>query len=154
MLQFVARKRTLVLAVLAAVGISVAAYAYWTGGGSGTGSATTGDVAGLTVNQTSSITGLYPGGDAQTLSGNFDNANDSAVKIGSVTAIVKDTNKDGCTADDFEIGGAAVVNAEVPKGTAQGSWTGLTVKMLNRSANQDACQGATVNIEYTATAAA
>jgi len=41
------------------------------------------------------------------------------------------------------------VAAEVPAGTAQGSWTGATIQFKNDPAvNQDACKGATVNLAY------
>src|SRR5207248_1444241 len=65
------------------LGIAVGAYAYWTQSGSGTGSATADTTSSITVNQTSSVSALYPGGTAVTLSGNFNNPNSSAVKISS-----------------------------------------------------------------------
>jgi hypothetical protein len=140
----------------AALVVAVGAYAYWTQGGSGTGSATAGTTSSLTVNQTSTVTGLYPGGPAATLSGNFDNPNSSAVNISSVTASVSsvsngasDGSKPACTASDFQIGGS-MGSATVPSGTGVGSWTGLTIKLLNTAANQDNCKGATANIAYTA----
>jgi hypothetical protein len=140
----------------AALVVAVGAYAYWTQGGSGTGSATAGTTSSLTVNQTSAVTGLYPGGPAATLSGNFDNPNSSAVNISSVTASVSsvsngasDGSKPACTASDFQIGGS-MGSATVPSGTGVGSWTGLTIKLLNTAANQDNCKGATANIAYTA----
>ena len=49
------------------------AYAYWTNSGSGSGTATTGTNVAVTVNQTSSISGMYPGQAAQTLAGDFTN---------------------------------------------------------------------------------
>ncbi len=41
------------------------------------------------------------------------------------------------------------VDAEVPAGTSQGSWSGATIKFNNKATNQDACKGATVNLAYT-----
>ena len=55
---------------------AVAAFAYWTNSGAGTGDADTGTNAAIVVNQTSTVTGMAPGVAAQALSGNFDNAND------------------------------------------------------------------------------
>jgi hypothetical protein len=143
-----------VLVVLA--GAAVAAYAYWTSGGSGTGQATAGTTANITVNQTSSVSGLYPGGPGVTLSGNFDNPNAGSVQISSITAVVSsisgggtDATKPACTPADFSIGGA-VGTTTVPSGTGVGAWSGLTIQMVNTAANQDNCKGATANITYTA----
>jgi len=128
-----------------------AAYAYWTNNGSGTGQATTGSNLSIVVNQTSTITGLAPGLPAQTLSGNFDNPNTSPVYVTAVTAAVTGTDKTGCDATDYTIGGSAPVNAEVAAGTAVGSWSGLTIAFNNKPAtNQDACKDAVVTIAYTA----
>lgn len=142
-----------VIALVAAVG----AYAYWTQGGTGTGSATAGSTSALTVNQTNTVTGLYPGGTAAALSGNFTNPNASAVTISSITASVSsvsngasDGSKPACTAADFSIGGS-FGGTTVPAGPGTvGSWSGLTIQLLNTAANQDNCKGATANIAYTA----
>lgn len=142
---------TLIVAAVAAMG-----YAYWTADGTGTGTASTGDTQALTVNQTSSISGLYPGGSAVTLSGNFDNPNSGAIKVGSVTASVNSVDEaqgvtGTCSKDDYVIGGSAAVNAEVPAGNGKGSWSGLTIRLADTGVNQDACKGATVNIDYSTT---
>ncbi len=139
--------------VIAVVGLVVAAgvaFAYWTTTGSGSGATTTGTVVPVTVNQTSTITGLAPGLAAQTLSGTFDNSNPGPVYISSVNVTVTGTNKTGCDATDFTIAGNALVNAEIPSGNGVGSWTGLTVQFKNKVAvNQDACKNATVTLAYT-----
>lgn len=152
------KRRILLLASVGAVLLlAVGAYAYWTQGGSGTGSATAGTTSNITVNQTGApVTGLYPGGPAVTLSGNFDNPNSGSVRISSITAVVSsisgagsDGSKPACTTSDFTIGGSVGVTT-VPSGTGVGSWTGLTVQMVNGAANQDNCKGATANLTYTA----
>lgn len=151
------KKRMAVAAgVLALVG-AVGAYAFWTQGGTGSGSATAGTTSNITVNQTSTASGLYPGGSAVTLSGNFTNPNSSAVSISSITAVVSsvsngasDGSKPACTAADFSIGGS-VGATTVPAGPGTvGSWSGLTIQLLNTGSNQDNCKGATANIAYTA----
>ena len=131
----------LVIAALAAVG----GFAYWTTGGSGTGSATTGTTSTITVNQTSASSGLYPGGSVA-LSGNFTNGNSSPVSAFSVQA---DSGKPACTQADFSISGTATVGAQVPVGTG-GSWSGLSLNMTNSGANQDNCKSITVPVAYTA----
>jgi hypothetical protein len=142
--------------VVVLIGAAVGAYAYWTQGGGGTGTAAVDTTSAITVNQTSTVTGLYPGGPAATLSGNFNNPNASAVTISSITAVVSsisngssDASKPACTPADFSIGGS-VGTITVPSGIGVGSWTGLTIQLLNTAANQDNCKGATANISYTA----
>jgi hypothetical protein len=67
-----------------------------------------------------------------------------------VSATVTGTDKTGCTASDYTIGGSAPVGAQVPAGTDVASWSGLTIAFNNKATtNQDACKGATVTITYT-----
>jgi hypothetical protein len=135
-----------------------AAYAYWTIGGSGSGSVTTGDVSAVTINQTTTISNLAPGVAAQALSGTFDNPNDGPVYITSVTASIASVTKatgapaGTCDATDYTLANASMpVGAEVASGTGKGAWTGATIAFNNKTTtNQDACKGATVNLSYTA----
>lgn len=154
-------RRTVVVLAVAAVALmaAIGGYAYWTQGGSGTGSATAGNTVAITVNQTSVSAGtLYPGGPAEALSGDFDNPNAHAVNISSVTAAVSsisgagtDAAKPACTTADFAIGGTSGATV-VPSGTGVGSWSGLNISLLDNGLNQDNCKGATANITYTANA--
>lgn len=155
------RKRITAIAVGTAVLLAIGggAFAYWTLSGSGTGSATTGTVAGsITVNQTSTVTNLRPGGTAQTLSGTFTNTDTGPVYVTSVTASISSVVKavgapvGTCDATDYTLANATMtVVAEIPSGVAQGAWTGATIAFNNKAAvNQNACQGATVNLAYAA----
>jgi hypothetical protein len=140
--------------VLAAGG---AAFAYWTAGGSGTGSATTSaSTANVTVVQTSTVASMQPGDSAQTLSGNFNNPNSGPAYVGTVTAAIGSVTKAGgapagtCDETDYTLAGAAMtVNTEVPAGNGVGSWSGATIKFNNKATNQNQCKGATVNLTYT-----
>jgi hypothetical protein len=130
------------------------AYAYWTQGGSGTGSATNGTTVGITVKQTSVITGMYPGGPAQALSGNFDNANSGPVRVATVTAaltgVTGSVGTPACTIADFQLNNPVVtVNAEIASGNGVGAWSGPSVQLLNSATNQDACKNASVTLGYT-----
>lgn len=137
--------------------LAAGAYAYWTVSGSGTGTATAGTATALTVNQTTTLTAMYPGDSAQTISGDFDNGNAGPIYVGTVTAAISSVVKapgapaGTCDATDFTLANAAMtVNAEVPSGNGTGAWTGATIKFNNKSgANQNACKGATVNLSYT-----
>lgn len=150
------KKITAVLAVLGLCAISTAAYAYWTTTGAGSGTATAGNVTPVTVVQTSTLTAMYPGDTAQTLSGNFNNPNPGSAYVTSVTASVGTITKatgaaaGTCDATDFTLANPTMtVGSDVPSGTAKGAWTGATIKFTNKATNQDACKNATVAISYT-----
>ena len=152
------RSASLVVAGVLALIVSGLAYAYWTQGGSGTGTATTGTTTAITVNQTGTPSGLYPGGPSAALSGTFDNPNTAPVTLSSVTASVRafsshtvDASKPDCTEADFAIGGTSGANV-VPVGNGVGSWSGLTVRLLDNGLNQNNCKSATITIDYTANA--
>jgi hypothetical protein len=155
------RKRIAAIAVgtVLLLAIGGGAYAYWTLSGSGTGTATAGTVAGsITVNQTSVVTNLRPGGAAQTLAGKFTNTDTGPVYVTSVTASISSVVKavgapvGTCDATDYTLANATMtVAAEIPSGVAQGAWTGATIAFNDKAAvNQNACQGATVNLAYAA----
>lgn len=149
-------KRVIAVAAVTVVLLGGAgiAYAYWTAGGSGSGTGTTGDSNPITINQTSVITNLRPGASAQTLSGNFTNANDEPVYVSTVTASIDSISGGGptCLPDDYTLANAVMtVNASVPIGSNVGSWTGATIAFNNKAGeNQDDCKNATVNFAYTA----
>lgn len=143
------RTITIMVGVVVLLAGAGAAFAYWTNSGSGSGSAATGTNAAITVNQTSTVTGLAPGLPAQALSGNFDNSNSSPVYVAAVTATVSGTDTAGCGPTDYTIAGTAAVAAQVPAGTGVGSWSGLTIAFNNKAGvNQDACKNAVVAIAY------
>jgi len=150
----ITKRRGLVLSVVASLIFAGAAYAYWTSTGSGTGSASAGSSTALTVNQTTTLTAMYPGDSAQTISGNFGNTNSGPIHVNTVTASISSvTPASGvsgtCDATDFTLANAAMtVNADVPAGSGVGSWSGATIKFNNKTTNQDACKGATVNLRY------
>jgi hypothetical protein len=145
-------------AAFAAVSVLVAAgaYAYWTNGGSGSGSAATGNNVAIVVTQSTSPSALYPGGPTAPLAGAFNNSNAGKVFVNEVNATISSvtgpniTAPNPCTAADYQLNGFPVqVDAEVNSGTAQGSWTGASIQLLNTATNQDGCKGATVNLAYT-----
>jgi hypothetical protein len=155
------------------------AFAYFTNVGAGSGNAGTGSNNPVVVKQTSTVAAMAPGISPQALSGNFDNPNPGPVFIKSVKAEVTGVAMVGtpatpaCTVTDFVIAGGTQgattqigttvdvratptgpagtgAGIEIPAGTAQGAWSGLTLQLLNKATNQDACKGSTVTITYTA----
>lgn len=149
------KKVLVVLTAAALLAGGGTAFAYWTAGGSGTGTAATGNNVEISAVQTTTVTDLKPGGAAQTISGNFTNGNTSPVYVATVTASIASVGKavgapaGACTAADYTLGSPVMtVATEVPAGTAQGAWTGATIAFNNTAANQDGCKGATVNLSY------
>jgi hypothetical protein len=142
-------------AVIVASGAGVA-FAYWTAGGTGSGQASTGTTTGITVNQTSTITGLYPGGSAVALAGDFSNSNNGPVQVAQVSVAVHptwsaqaDNTKPPCTGDDFTLTQPDPTNAEIASGAHVGSWSGATILLKDTGSNQDNCKNVTVALDYT-----
>jgi hypothetical protein len=144
------KKPKAIIVGAAIVGLASAgvAYAYWTTSGTGSATATTGTVVGITVNETTSATNLYPGRPAQPLAGNFNNSNAGAVYVASVTAALG-TLPTGCLPADFTIAGTALVGANVASGTGVGSWSGLTIAMNNTGVSQNACKASSIPLVLT-----
>ena len=151
------RRATKVVALTAALVVAGgAAFAWWTAGGSGTGSASTGTVTGITVNQTSSIAGLYPGGPLAPLAGDFTNTNSSPVYVAQVSVAVQtgwsaqaNGSKPACTAADFALVQPGPTGLEVPSGTNVSGWSGGSIQLIDAAANQDNCKSVTVPLVYT-----
>lgn len=156
MLKFTKKKMVAAAIVVVALGASVAAYAYWTAGGSGTGSAATGTNSALTAVQTSTVTAMAPGDSAQALSGTFLNPNIGPVYVATITASIASVTKASgapsgtCDASDYTLANATMtINAEVLADDTS-TWSGATIKFNDKTgANQDACKNATVNLAYT-----
>jgi hypothetical protein len=151
------KKRLLAAGIVTVIllGGAGAAYAYWSVTGAGTGTAATGTgLDNIVINDTSSTSGIAPGSGQHTLSGNFDNLNDEAVYVSTVSVSISSISGagvGGCEADDYLISGSPMtVNANVPVGEGVGSWTGATIEFVNEAAeDQNGCKGATVNLAYT-----
>ena len=155
MARFTKKTKIVIVAAALVIGASGMAYAYWTQPGAGTGTASMATPLAVVVNQTNTVTGLYPGGPAQALSGTFDNPNSGPVTVGVVTASVTTTSAPTtCLPGWYSITGTATPATQaVPAGSAQGAWSGLSVTMTNLPAvNQDVCKTATITITYTVAA--
>jgi hypothetical protein len=155
-------KRRVIVAAFVAVALAIAssvAYAYWTAGGSGAGSGTAAGTP-LVVNpvQTTVLTAMYPGDTAQGISGKFNNTNTGPMWVAKVTASIGTVIKAGgapagtCDATDFTLANpVATVGAEIPAGSNMGAWSGPSIKFNDKPAvDQSGCEGATVNLTYTA----
>ena len=151
------KKRAAIVAVFT-LALAGTAFAFWTAGGSGSGSgeAANPGTQNVTVNQTSTVSGLYPGGPAGSLSGDFANSNSNPVKVSTVeiTGITVDAgHATNCPASNFEAddSGLTVTDGDVAaNSTSDGAWSGGTLALKETGANQNACKGATVTVSYSA----
>jgi hypothetical protein len=149
------KKKKVALVAAALVLTGGTAFAYWTAGGSGTGTAATGTNSPVVVKQTSVIAAgaLYPGGSAVALAGNFNNANSGPTYVTQVSVVIDPAWTVGttlpCTASDFTLVQPAATNADVAVGTGVGSWAGASILLKNLATNQDNCKNVTVPLIYT-----
>lgn len=143
------------------LGLSGVAFGWWTSSGNGSGAASTGTSSLFTVTADSVTTGtLTPGGPTQTVGWTVHNPSTGNQHVASVS--VKIANADGspwsvtvggltCNANDFQIADAAAGAAKTfspdadlapnsASSTADDLTGSVTVAMVNRNANQDACQ--------------
>lgn len=143
-------RRRVVLTLVAGGSLAVlgcyggAASAYWTAGGTGTGTAVTAQAPTITA-VTTAAGGLYPGA-TTTLPVTVSNPGDTALTLASVTPGTVTSATPGCTA--FV---AATAPAVLPVVPAHGSVTvQVTVTMGLAAAN--ACQGAAFGVPVALTA--
>jgi hypothetical protein len=145
-----------VAAVLIGGGVAVA---YWTSGGTGTGSATAGSVVGVTVSQDTPLpANLYPDGPAQDINFSINNPNTTpaTVRISTVTIAITAVTPGppgptpACTAADFQLTQPGPLDADVPNGSTPFTGTGAAIQMIDNGLNQDRCKGATVSLSFTA----
>jgi hypothetical protein len=152
----ISRKKKVAVATVALIGVGGAAFAYWTAGGSGDGTANAAsDSSPVTIVQTSTITPIAPG-EEQSLSGTIDNPNTVAAEVNGFTASISSVtggtdgtaDTDGCNPSDFTILGATVDGPIQALANDTTSWSGPSLKLLDTGVNQDACKGAVVHIHY------
>ncbi len=146
-------KKKLVLITAALVLTGGTAFAYWTTGGAGTGTADTGTSANVTIVQTAfPADALYPGGTAVALSGTFTNPASGPVHVNQVTVAIDPAWTVGadlpCTAADFVLVQPAVTDADVLVDDSS-TWGGASIRMLNTDLNQDNCKNVQPALLYT-----
>ena len=138
-----ARKRLVLLGVVAVVAGMAAfgAYAYWTASGTGAGTATVGTDSGVTIVVTNTGAALYPGGSATITFHVQNDSSSSAVTVGKVVQDGPVTGLPvGCSAADFSFGDVTLNESVAASGNGA-NHTG-TLSMANTASNQDACKNA------------
>lgn len=135
------RKRILVpvttMMVLAVAGVALA---YFTSSGTGSGTATVGTVADVTIDPVTIADTLYPGG-SSSVAFTINNSSDTAVNVDKVVADTPAITglPAGCEAADFTFADVSVAATIPASGSVNGSGT---LEMANTAVSQDACQGA------------
>lgn len=134
------------LASAVSLATGVAAFAYWSTTGSGTGAASTTAGESITITQTNTVADLEPGQTTpDQLLGTLTVSNGRYAYVGAITPTVTGTSNAGCTSSDFTVM-PSTYNAEV-MGSASGVTLG-TIAFNDTTANQDACKNATVYLSY------
>lgn len=152
MLRKMTRRRLAILLAIAAAAIAVpmGAFAYFSTTGEGSGTATVGSASGIQLASTGQdVTGtLFPGGSDASVTVSVTNAGSGAQYVGDVAGTVADNG--GCLGSWFEVDTVAV-DENLAKGASTTATT--AVRMLDSGTNQNACQGKTMTINWTSTAA-
>jgi hypothetical protein len=151
------RRFTALVAAVALIGIGGgAAYAFWTGGGSGAGGATTGASGGFTVAGQPLAEGaplLTPGGPAQTVTFTVTNDGTGGQYLNGVTAIIGldaegTWDAAGCSAADFTVATPVIVAGDLAGGAVR---TGtVDVSMVDSDVDQVGCQNVVAPLYFTA----
>jgi hypothetical protein len=129
---------TLTVVAFAAVG----AYAYFTAGGSGTGSATVGSASTIALSS-APVGTLLPGGADVPVTVTIHNPGSSAQHVGTVSGTVADNT--GCLGAWFAVDS---VNANVTVAAGDDETADTNVRMIDTGTNQNACQGKSMTINW------
>jgi hypothetical protein len=156
-------KRPLVLAtiIVAAVGLSgLAAYAYWTTTGAGSGTAAAGTNQAVVVTQIGTVpSGMAPNSTPQAIDFKITNSKGSPQYVSTVTITVVDVRHGGaagtiastCSASDFNIVAPTAINADLANGDTSFTPSGATIQLVDTPlVNQDDCKNVTVNLHFAA----
>lgn len=117
----------------------------------------TADIPAVEVNVVGGVVpSLYPGGPAQPIGFAITNQGPSTVHVSTVTTSVSGlahtgsiSGAEACTTSMYPIANATVtVNQNVPAGTSIFDATGTSISMTDDGANQDNCEGATVDLSF------
>ena len=138
-------------AVAVALGISGAAYAFWTTSGAGTTTATVALSNGSLVINATVAPGIYPGGTAD-VAFTADNSNATDLQIGTLhlVSVQADGAHSGCDTSDFTM--ADVVESQTILNNTAGTALAHdgTLVYANTGVSQDACKGATLTLTLSA----
>jgi hypothetical protein len=137
------KRRWVVLAVfLLVAAAAVGGYAYFTAFGSGSGDATVGTASNIDLTS-DSVSGLFPGGADVPVTVHVSNPGSGHQFVNVISGTVEDNG--GCLGSWFQVDPKTFAT-DVAPGTAPTTTT--NVRMLNPNANQNACQGKKMTIDW------
>jgi len=151
------------LAAGVTLGIGGAAFAYFTAGGTGTGSATTGSSSAMTLVQDTTINTaqLVPGYGAQTITGHQYNSAGTTEYVGAVTPSISSAtvwqqlNGYTCSASDYTLTPSVAAGDEAvgpsgtqPTGSSNDFSLGTIAFNDKTTTDQDACQGQVLVLSF------
>jgi hypothetical protein len=137
-------KRVLVVGVLAVLVFGVVgAYAFWTTGGSGAGSATAGTSTNNLTIASASVTGITPGSSTPVTVA-VTNPNSFSVHVDTVSTVIT-TSDPGCLPADFTFPAKVMNTTIVALGTASFA---QNLVFADTAVSQDLCKGATISLAY------
>jgi hypothetical protein len=154
-MSLITKRRALTaLACTSALAVAGVAFAYFTSSGSGTGTASVGSSAPVTLHATVTSS-LYPG-TSSPVSFTVDNPSPGSQRVGTISldSITVDAAHSACSTTinggnpDFSMP-AVTVNKVFATGSGQSVTQTGTLTMNETGVNQDACQGATVTLHLT-----
>lgn len=163
-MRFVNKKTVSVAVVVGVIGGTIAAYAYFTSQGSGSGAASVGTATPWTVSGVSTTGGpLKPASGTETIGYTVTNSSSGQQKLNAVTvSVVNDGSGNvlnsasgdaavaGCLVSWFSVDNSGAPSAANLAGG--GSVTGsATVTMTDSGTSQDACQGVSPKLNVVAT---
>ena len=107
----------------------------------------------VTVEQTSVNTNLAPGAPASTIVGFVSNPSNEIVFVNSVTVSIADVTKASgavgtCDSSDFVLQDVTMPVGQVVQAGGSAPFSGALISFNDKSVDQDACKGATVNLAY------
>jgi len=101
------------------------------------------------------VPGLYPGGPSQPIDFAITNPGSAGVFVGHVQIQATGNSNAGCDTSWYPVNpvypAGVALNQTIAPGTSFFSPSGASISMTETNTDQDACQGATVNLGFTAT---
>lgn len=147
--RFKKHKKLTALLIVAVLGIAGGAYAYWTGGGSGSGTATVGTSGNVTLVATVAP-GIAPG-TSRAVTFTAANATSSPLYVTTVhlESVAADAGHPDCKIGDFTMADVTEGHQVPAAATLEPLPTAGSLVYENTALNQDACKGATLTLAVT-----
>lgn len=145
------KKMRVAVGVVALTMVAAGAYAYWTGGGTGSGTAQVGDVGAVTI--TATVAPDIAPGTSRAVSFTAANATTSPIYLTTVhlESVTADAGHASCETDDFTMADVTQGVQVLAGAAAQALPTGGSLVYANTAVNQDACKDAVLTLVLSST---